>query len=402
MLKKLRIQFVCVLMAIFTLMLCGIFVTVYAFTARNLEQHNIQKLEAIANRPLLSAMGNTQDRESYILFQSTPNGGWVSRATGDFAALEDEDLQNILRAALAAEKDTGILNTYNLRFLVQTSSRRQTVAFCDVTAELTTLNLLLQIGLLIGGIGLLVFFGISLLLAYVMVRPVEKAWKQQHQFVADASHELKTPLTVVMTNAELLQDPDFEASEKQRFSENILIMTRQMRGLVNSLLELARVDNGAIKTTFVPVDLSEALMDAILPFEPLFFEKDLQLHSHIDSSIYTKGSVSHLRQVAEILLDNAMKYSDPGIVEVSLRKTGGHCLFTVSNPGAPIPAEDLKHLFERFYRQDKSRSRDGSYGLGLSIAQRIVQEHHGKIWAESANGHNLFHVSLPVTGRPTE
>lgn len=402
MLKKLRIQFVCVLMAIFTLMLCGIFVTVYAFTARNLEQLNIQKLESIARRPLLSAMGNTQDRESYILFQSTPNGGWVSRATGDFAALENEDLQKLLRTALAAEKDTGILNSYNLRFLVQTSSWRQTVAFCDVTAELTTLNLLLQIGLLIGGIGLLVFFGISLLLAYVMVRPVEKAWKQQHQFVADASHELKTPLTVIMTNAELLQDEDYSQEEKQRFSENILTVSQQMRGLVNSLLELARVDNGAIHTAFHPISLSEAVSDGVLPFEPLFFEKDLQLQSIIEPDIFVRGSATHLQQVVEILLDNAMKYSQPGQVDISLRKSGTHCILTVSNPGDPIPKEDLAHLFERFYRRDKSRSRDGSYGLGLSIAHRIVQEHHGKIWAESIGGNNRFHVALPLATRPHE
>ena len=402
MLKKLRIQFVCVLMAIYTVMFCGIFVTVYGFTARNLEQHNIQKLEAIATRPLSPIASALPERESYILFQATANGGWIHRATGDFEAMAEEDLQNILCAALGAEEKTGILHSYNLRYLIQSTHRRQTVAFCDVSAELTTLNLLVQVGLFIGGIGLLIFFGISLLLAHAMVQPVERAWKQQHQFVADASHELKTPLTVIMTNAELLQEPDFGEGEKQRFSGNILTMTRQMRGLVNNLLELARVDNGAIKTTFVPLDLSETLMDAILPFEPLFFEKDLQLQSRIDSGIYTKGSITHLRQVAEILLDNAMKYSDPGIVEVTLRKVGGHCLFTVSNPGELIPQEDLKHLFERFYRQDKSRSRDGSYGLGLSIAQRIVQEHHGKIWAESANGYNRFFVSLPMTGRPTE
>ena len=402
MLRKLRIQFVCFMMAIVTIMLCIIFVTIYGFTSHNLEHASLQKMQSVANRPGILTTDTPQTRGSYIIMQSTKPDIWVTTATGNFEDLQQAFFEEILAAALSCGEDSGVLHTYNLRFLLVSSPKHQTLIFADVTAELSAMQLLVRVELFIGGIGLLLFLAISILLAQVMVRPVERAWKQQTQFVADASHELKTPLTVIMTNAELLQDPDFSPSEKQRFSENVLTMSRQMRGLVNSLLELARVDNGAIKTVFSHVNLTETVQDAILPFDPLFFEKDLQMQSRIEPGIFVRGSVTHLRQVVEILLDNAMKYSQPGQVEIVLRRSGTHCLLTVTNPGKPIPAEELTHLFERFYRTDKSRSRDGSYGLGLSIAQRIVQEHHGKIWVESTGGKNRFLVLLPVIFRGGE
>lgn len=130
--------------------------------------------------------------------------------------------------------------------------------------------------------------------------------------------------------------------------------------------------------------------------EPLYFEKGLELDCKIEDGIHLKGSESHLRQVMDILLDNAMKYSaSRGTVGVSLKKQGSHCLLSVTNPGEQISPEDLKNIFKRFYRIDKARSMDHSYGLGLSIAEEIVSTHHGKIWAESADGLNIFHVLLP-------
>ena len=227
---------------------------------------------------------------------------------------------------------------------------------------------------------------------------MEKSWKEQRQFVSDASHELKTPLTVILTNAELLQQPDYDAERKGTFAANILTMAGQMRSLVENLLDLARVDNGLAKAVWTQVDLSHTVYDAVLPFEPVYFEKGLDLQSRIQENIRVNGSEMHLRQVVEILLDNARKYSDcPGTVVVCLqRHSRGQCLLSVSNPGAPIPPQDLQNIFKRFYRVDQARSRDGSYGLGLPIAEGIVNDHKGRIWATSQNGFNTFYVSLPM------
>ena len=243
-----------------------------------------------------------------------------------------------------------------------------------------------------GMLSFLAFFFISLWLARLTVKPVEQAWEQQEQFVADASHELKTPLTVIMTNAELMQ-----GGEDARSAEHILTMSRQMRGLVEGLLDLARVDNGSVKTAFTEVDFSCLVSEGMLPFEPVYFEQGMELVGEVENGIRVKGSESHLKQVLDVLLDNAMKYSAPGArVVVTLKKQGAGSLLSVCNPGESISKADLKKIFQRFYRVDSARSMDRSYGLGLSIAQGIVQEHRGKIWVESENGENTFFVYLPV------
>ena len=145
------------------------------------------------------------------------------------------------------------------------------------------------------------------------------------------------------------------------------------------------------------VDLSGLVSDGLLPFEPLFFERQLELQWQVQEDILLRGSESHLRQVLDILLDNAMKYTLPGgKVWVSLKRQGTHALLAVVNTGEPIPQGELKLIFERFYRVEKARSMSGSYGLGLSIAQQIVQEHRGRIWAESREGTNRFFVQLPA------
>ena len=235
------------------------------------------------------------------------------------------------------------------------------------------------------------------------MKPVERAWTQQKQFVSDASHELKTPLTVILTNAEMLRDPSYSEPERQRFAESILTMSHQMRGLVESLLELARVDNGAVKKVFEALDWSSLVQDAVLPFEALFFEKGLTLQTDIEPGITVRGSAQHLRQCAEILLDNAVKYSAPGTVCVALKKTGhDKCALSVATPGEPLSPEECKNVFKRFYRADRARAMDHSYGLGLSIAESIVSEHGGKIRCEGKADRNVFTVTLPTVKGETK
>ena len=139
------------------------------------------------------------------------------------------------------------------------------------------------------------------------------------------------------------------------FAESILTMSHQMRGLVESLLELARVDNGAVKKVFEALDWSSLVQDAVLPFEALFFEKGLTLQTDIDPGITARGSAQHLRQCAEILLDNAVKYSAPGTVRVALKKAGhDKCVLSVATPGEPLSPEECKNVFKRFYRVDRA------------------------------------------------
>ena len=177
-------------------------------------------------------------------------------------------------------------------------------------------------------------------------------------------------------------------------------MSRQMRCLVERLLELARSDSGQGAAAFESVDLSAVVENALLPFEPLFFEKGLELASQIEPGITVWGSPEQLGQAADILLDNAQKYSAAGgRVEAQLRRVGKRrCRLCVSSPGNTLSKAECQDIFKRFYRADKARSRDGSFGLGLSIAQSIAERHSGRIWAEGSHGVNTFYIELPTKG----
>jgi signal transduction histidine kinase len=241
--------------------------------------------------------------------------------------------------------------------------------------------------------GMLIFFGFSVLLTRWTVRPVEQAWEQQRQFVADASHELKTPLTVILTNAELLHG-EYDAQSKEQFADSILTMSRQMRGLVEELLDQARVDNTQIQHR--KLDYSKLVEDAVLPFEPVYFEAGRRLQCHVEPGIGAMGNAEHLRRVVEVLLDNGWKYSSPGgVVELNLSRQGRGSLLSVRSPGITMTEQQCHDIFKRFYRMDQARTMNRSYGLGLSIAQGIVQQHRGKIWVQSQGGYNTFFVSLP-------
>jgi len=401
--KRLRLKFICINMAIVTAMLLVIFGMVLHFTQENLTEQSTRTMQSILERDHTQLWrpgempGEVQLPFFYVSVSRT---GELAAVSGGYYDLSDRAaILKIILLACETDAETGLLKQYNLRFCKENTLFGQSIVFVDISSELATMKSLVRSCVVIGLLSLSAFLLLSFLLSRWATRPVEQAWNQQRQFVADASHELKTPLTVIMTNAELLQSPEHAPEEHAQFANSILTMSRQMRGLVESLLELARVDNGTAKMDFTELDFSELVSDSLLPFEPVYFEKGLTLASDLSEGIRVKGSPAHLKQVLDILLDNGAKYSSPaGTVTVTLRRQGSHCLLAVSSPGEAIGKEDLKNIFKRFYRIDKARSMNHSYGLGLSIADSIVKAHGGKIWAESAGGVNTFCVQLTAGG----
>ena len=394
MIRSLRRKFIAVTMAIVTALLCVIFGLVIHFTGQNLEAESVRFLQAAAQSSLQPGLPG-QVRLPCFIIRVTPWGQSIQSA-GGFDLSDEQMLSQIVTLAASAGEELGVLEDYSLRYYRSRQPGELTLVFADISGEEATLRSLVWTCAQIGIAAIAAFWAISILLARWAVRPVEQAWQEQRQFVADASHELKTPLTVILTNADLLRAPDTDPEQRSRYTQSILTMSHRMRSLVEGLLELARVDNGAVRAAFEEVDLSELVNEELLPFEPLYFEQELHLESQIDDDLRLSGSPRHLRQALGILLDNAMKYSPRGsTVHFTLTRQGNNALLTAANPGGPLSREECQNIFRRFYRIDKARSA-GGYGLGLPIARGIIADHGGRIWVESQDGWVIFRVQLPL------
>ena len=400
MIKGLRLKLIAITMILLTVMLLVILGCIYHSTYVGMMENSMSTLQSAFMEP--GGFGRPGKPDHFattpcFILELMPDGHL--RVMGnDYYDLDDQEaLLELLKEAEERNTETGILMHRGLRFL-RHGGRGTQYAFLDISRQIETMNRLNLSCACIFVAGVLGCFLISLLLTRWAVRPVEQAWEQQRQFVADASHELKTPLTVILTNAELLDSEEYDQPSKERFASSILTMARQMRGLVEELLDQARVDSGTDKTERVSLNYSRLVSDAVLPFEPVYFEEGRELRSSVEPEIMLTGSPEHLRRVVEILLDNGCKYSTPGgTVELSLSRQGRvNCLLTIRSPGETMTEQQCRDIFKRFYRGDETRSMNRSYGLGLSIAQGIVERHRGKIWAQSRDGVNTFFVSLPL------
>ena len=233
----------------------------------------------------------------------------------------------------------------------------------------------------IGSTVLLVFFILSCILSKWALKPVEQAWDKQKQFVADASHELKTPLTVILADSDVLLNHSTESiSSQKKWIDSIQSEANRMRKLVENMLFLAKNDANRIEISMQNCSLSDICFHCVLPFESIAFEKGIDLIDEVEENIEVHGNESQLKQLILIFLDNAIKYTPSGgKIYFKLAKIQNKPVITIRNTDSYIPPEDLKHVFERFYRVDKSRKYQGGAGLGLSIASQIAQSHKIKI-----------------------
>ncbi len=237
-------------------------------------------------------------------------------------------------------------------------------------------------------------FLISLRLSRFVTKPAEETLSKQKQFISDASHELKTPLSAIMLNAEALRP---FVPENQNL-KNILSEASRMEKLIINLLELAKADDVSNKLILEDFNLSDAVMQITLPFESEAYESGIRFETEIEEDLHYLGSSDDIKQVAAILVDNAFKHtSEGGLIRVTLDHVGNTDRITIFNTGDGISDEDLPHIFERFYSCDQSRNgKRKSYGLGLAIAKAIVEKHQGSISVKSEYGKNAeFQILLP-------
>lgn len=409
MIKKLRWKFVLVTTAFSMAILCVVFFSSFHTTKNAIEKESEETLSMIADMKQIQVAGlpyfqSNDIRVPFFLVDITRDGVIVSVRSNYFSTdaedfeMDTQWLINIVQDALNQEDSTGIMKTDQLRFYRKVRLDGWRVVFMDMTMEHNVINNLLQnmLFLILGSF--LGIFVLSLGLAYWITKPVERAWNQQRQFVADASHELKTPLTVILSNTDMLLSHEIQSDgNTQKRLENIQAESLRMKGLVEDMLYLARSDAEKKPKQLERVSISDAVMDSVLLFEALAFEKQKELDYKIEENIFVMGSMNMLKQLVEILLDNAMKYSNQGgKIRIELEKnTARSVRLMVSNSGDTMTEEQCRRIFERFYRTDPAREHNGGYGLGLSIAASLVKELEGKIWAESKNGLNSFYVQLP-------
>lgn len=318
------------------------------------------------------------------------NGATVSQIRMFDFGLQENELTALTDKAFHSKRESGRIGSF--LFVKVNKNSGTLIILRNYSDEISADRQMLVSSLLLGLAALAVLFAITFVLARKVTLPAERAFIQQKQFIADASHELKTPLSTIAINAEVLKGDIGE----NRWLGNIILECRQMEELVLSLLTLAKLDAGE-KRPFKKesVDLSVLCSESVLSFESLAYEKGITLESEIDKSICVLGSRADLKQLINALLDNAFKYVDAqGNVCVSLTHKDPKAILSVSNSGPDIDPATLPHLFERFYRADSSRTGEKSFGLGLAIAEEIVKQHGGKISITSSGGQTVFTVVL--------
>jgi signal transduction histidine kinase len=247
--------------------------------------------------------------------------------------------------------------------------------------------------IIIGSIALIILSILAYFLSKKSIQPIKIAFNKQKQFVSDASHELKTPLTVISANTDVLQG---EIGEN-KWLNYIKSQTDRMNVLVNDLLNLTRLENNTVELEYKYFNMSKAIVNTALPFECQAFESNKQFEVDVDDNIMLCGSEKHVKQMAAIFIDNALKYSnDGGTVRVSLKRVGDRKLLSVYNTGQGIKEEDTEKIFERFYRSDESRNRStGGYGLGLAIAKSVIDKHKFKVHVMNQPGKSVcFMVTM--------
>ena len=426
MIKKLRIRITVVIMVGLTVLITAVVSGIYIFMQRSeaeetdkvvnsavsaLNREDSDKKDKEKTQPPESSdpskriePGSQRERRSSLSSRS-----WISvLISSDGKAKEvkysnpyskpdsDDEISEAAEAIVSRNSDEGYvrISDVSYRYFIRSSGSRTRALFIDRTNQLETMQRLLFVLIAVGIGTLILLFPISVVISGWIVKPISKAWKSQKEFFANASHELKTPLTVISANLDVItSEPDKTAAEQEKWFEYIKTETVRMSKLITQMLYLSKEDREDTGITMTELDASGLFEGVCLSIEALAFENGHELVTDIEPGITAKGDRETIIRLANILIDNAISHSLPGGgVRVSFHRNKNKFVFSVTNKGEYIPPEELSRLFDRFYRTDKSRNKDtGGFGLGLSIAKAIAEKHRGTLNAScAADGTTTF------------
>ncbi|MBE6741408.1 MAG: HAMP domain-containing histidine kinase [Ruminococcaceae bacterium] len=386
--------------------------TTSVFAVYNVQQYNGERLEIVRNFTQIERVGKRVDfpdgneppqmpdepeQRDFKNIRYMDNTVYTVLLNDDNSVSEivnhssddktDEEIEEIANDILAENRESKIGNLYTCKYSYSISNSTLVIIDNENTNSVLLKTLLISFALLIA-LELLILL-ISLKITKWIIKPVEESFEKQKQFIADASHELKTPLAVIMASSEALESNPSET----KWLENIKSESDRMNKLISDLLELAKSESVDDRSEFKTGNISKTVEKSVLTFEGIMFEKGITLDYSIDENIEIEMNEYKIQQLVSILLDNAIKHSDKnGKINVNLKKDRDIVLI-VSNTGEGIPKGDEEKIFERFYRADESRNRnENRYGLGLAIAKNIALSHNAEISAASDNGTTTFKV----------
>lgn len=331
----------------------------------------------------------------YFVIYADKNNRIIDAITSNIASVDKEDLQRL--CSLTANQSDNARGTIgNYRYLVRNTSKGKMITFLDRYQDMETMMQLIMISLFTAVIGLVCILMVMIFASSRIIRPFVRNHERQKQFITDAGHELKTPLAIIRTNAEVLE----YAYGKNEWLESITNQTERLDGLVKGLLQLSKSTELHAEAEHIRFSLSAAVNDIAESFKTMAEQKGHRIHFDITNGIYYKGNAQSVSTLVSILIDNAIKYaSDNGEIYVTLSPMGIGTAKTarlvVANDTDLDDSVEFNRFFERFYRSDHSRARKtGGYGIGLSVAKNIVEAHKGRITVSKTDNKIAFTVIL--------
>ena len=338
----------------------------------------------------------------------TDASGNVRQMYARGATLNGSDLQYAVEESLNRDSYRGMLNGVQKLIYQKTylSNGGAVIVFVDASRMISVMRRTILTSLVVLMAAMVAVFLISRYIAKQAIAPIKQSWDRQKRFIANASHELKTPITVILANGGILKNrQDSTISAESQWIDSTIEEAGHMKKLVEEMLFLAKSDSADIFVRKERVDLTELVEADILNFEPLAYEKGLMMTVNVDEGIGVEADYTQMKQLIHILMDNAIKYAESPdigvaevmedrnkenaqmcpVVEISLKEGP---MLSIKNTGRPISEKDMPHLFDRFYRADSARTRhedSSGYGLGLAIAKTIAETHGAEILVKSDN-----------------
>lgn len=388
MFDKLKKKFILINMSLLTLVFIVIFGSIYIFTTISMDRELEHELRGLIYNQKKPGFDMPMLSSSIIIELDSENN--IAKVS-TFMESDEESLENTIYEIIKNEDKYGKvkLEGSSYGYLKDYTTKGLKIALMSRQPQITVLNNLLKVFISIGSISLILLLLISIYLTSRTIKPIKETFEKQKQFIANASHELKTPLAIIKTNNSLVLSNKSATVESQgKWLNYINNQIERMSELLDEMLTLAKLDTSRELKDFADFDFSKLVNNILLTFEAVIFENKIELESNILKDIKLKGDKENIKRVVIILLDNAIKYTNKnGKINVDLVQEKNRIKLKVKNTGEGIEKEDLEKVFERFYRVDSSRAREtGGYGLGLSIAKSIVESHNGKIYAESNIG----------------